>query len=103
MVKEIKNDNLDEARKSSYAVIDFNAVWCNPCRMLAPVLEELSEELAGEVDFYSCDVDENGALAAEFRVSSIPCVVILKDGQAMNAAVGFQPKDALRKFVLSSK
>ena len=63
MIKIIKDNNLDEVKASKYAVVDFSATWCGPCRMVAPAMEELSEELAGEVDFFNCDVDENMELA----------------------------------------
>ena len=56
------------------AVVDFSATWCGPCRMLAPVLEQISEEMAGKVNFYNVDVDEVPELAQEFRISSIPCL-----------------------------
>ena len=65
MVKIITNNDMSEAKSSKLAVIDFSATWCGPCQMLAPVMEELSEELAGKVDIYSVDVDKNSELAEE--------------------------------------
>ncbi|MCR5743001.1 MAG: thioredoxin [Lachnospiraceae bacterium] len=103
MVNVIKNNDLTAAKASKFAVIDFSATWCNPCRMLAPVLEQVSEELAGEVDFFNCDVDANNASAIEFHISSIPAIVVLKDGQKIDMTVGFQPKESLKQFILSHK
>ncbi len=69
MVRKINEQEfLCEAKAADAAVVDFNATWCGPCRMLAPVLEEVSEELKGQVSFYSVDVDECPSLAAEYRV-----------------------------------
>lgn len=103
MVKIIKDNNLDEVKASKYAVVDFSATWCGPCRMVAPEMEALAEELEGEVDFFNCDVDENMALAQMFQISSIPAIGILKDGVLVDMAVGFRPKEQLKQFVLSAK
>ena len=68
MVYEVHHNDLTQAQAADVAVLDFNATWCNPCRMLAPVLEQTSEELDGKALFYGIDVDENPALAAQARV-----------------------------------
>lgn len=91
MVKKITNNDLNEAKKGA-AVVDFSAVWCGPCQMLAPVMEELSEELSGKAEFYNADSDENMGLAQEYRIVSIPAVIVLKDGVEVARTVGFQPK-----------
>ena len=70
MVKKITNNDLNEAKKGA-AVVDFSAVWCGPCQMLAPVMEELSEELSGKAEFYNADSDENMGLAQEYRIVSL--------------------------------
>ena len=67
MVYEVHHNDLTQAQAAKAAVLDFNATWCNPCRMLAPVLEEASKDLAGKALFYGIDVDENPALAARER------------------------------------
>ena len=89
MVKKITNNDLNEAKKGA-AVVDFSAVWCGPCQMLAPVMEELSEELSGKAEFYNADSDENMELAQEYRIVSIPAVIVLKDGVEVARTVGFQ-------------
>ncbi len=98
MVKKIVNNNLEEAVKNKYAVLDFSATWCNPCKMLAPVLEEVSGEY-DNVEFYGIDVDENHSLAVQFGIVNIPTLVILKDGQPVSQNVGFVPKAALKQFI----
>lgn len=98
MVKKIVNNQLEEAKKG-IAVIDFSAEWCGPCQMLAPIMEELSEELAGKAEFYNADSDENSKLASEYRIVSIPAVVVMKDGVELARMVGFQPKEMMRKWI----
>ncbi len=81
------------------AVIDFSATWCGPCRMLAPVLEEISEQLDGKAKFYNVDVDENPSLAAGFSISSIPNVVILKKGKVVDQSLGFRPGPQIKSWI----
>ena len=100
MVKKINEEQfVSEAKKSAVAVVDFSATWCGPCRMLAPVVEALSEEYAGKVDFYNVDVDECGELAAEYRVQSVPCLVLMKMGQFVDQSIGFKPRPALSAWI----
>lgn len=102
MVKKINGQEFDaEARNAEVAVVDFNATWCGPCRMMAPVLETVSEGLAGKVSFYAVDVDENPELAAKYRVQSIPCLVLLKKGAFVDQSVGFKPQPAIESWVNS--
>ena len=78
-------------------LIDFWATWCPPCRKLAPVIEEISKEYAGRIAVGKVNVDEQPELANMFRVSSIPTVVLMKDGKVANMTVGYQEKEALLK------
>ena len=83
----------DEVLKSEIPVLlDFWASWCGPCRMLAPVIAEIAEEQAGKVKVGKINVDEEPVLANAFKVSSIPTVVVMKDGKVTNVSVGFRPK-----------
>jgi thioredoxin 1 len=73
-------------------LVDFWASWCGPCRMLAPILAEIAEEYEGKVVVGKVNVDEEPLLAAQFRVSSIPTVVLFKNGKAINTLIGLRPK-----------
>lgn len=80
-------------------LVDLWAPWCGPCRMVAPVLEELSRELAGRLKVVKVNVDENPRLASRFDARSIPMLVVMKGGQLVERVVGAQPKAALRRLV----
>ena len=76
-------------------VIDFWATWCGPCRMIAPVIEEIAEEYANVVKVGKVNVDEEPELASQFGIISIPTVVLVKDGQISAKSVGYRTKDQL--------
>ena len=97
MIEEIKNSDFTDVLNSKLAVVDFSAVWCGPCQMLAPIMEELSDEMDGEVDFFSADVDENRDLAYQFDIQSIPAIVVFANGEEVTRTVGFQPKEELKE------
>ena len=73
-------------------LLDFWAAWCGPCRMLAPVIEEIAHDYEGRVKVGKINVDEEPALAARYNVSSIPTVIVFKNGVIANKSVGFRPK-----------
>ena len=80
-------------------LLDMWAPWCGPCRMIAPVLEELAKEMAGRVRVAKLNVDENPAIATRFNVMSIPTLLVLKDGREVERIVGVQPKtEILRRL-----
>lgn len=99
-VIEITEANFEEeVLKSDVPVlVDFWAVWCGPCQMQGPIIDELSDEVTG-VKFGKLNVDENMGLAQKFRVMSIPTLMVFKDGQAAATAVGLQSKDAVKQLL----
>jgi len=76
-------------------LVDFWAEWCGPCKMIAPVLEEIATDLAGKLTIGKLDVDENGSTAMAFGVMSIPTLLLFKGGKPVERIVGFQPKQQL--------
>ncbi len=90
----ITEENFEqEVLKSDIPVlVDFWATWCGPCRMLAPTIAELAEELNGKVKVGKVDVDEQPGLAAKFGVSSIPTLIVFEGGKAKSTTVGVRPK-----------
>ena len=99
MVKKINEAEFSEVKNSKFAVVDFNATWCGPCKMLGPVLEEVSEELGAKADFFAVDVDDNQSLAIKNKIQSIPAIVIYKDGEPIDRQIGFIPKAQLIEFI----
>ena len=93
----ITKNNFDpEVLRSEIPVlVDFWATWCGPCRMLAPVIGEIAEEYAGTVKVGKVNVDEEPELAMQFRVDSIPTVMLFKEGRLVNTTVGFRPKEQI--------
>ncbi len=75
-------------------LIDFFATWCGPCRMIAPIIEEIAAENA-DIKVCKVDVDQEGELAAAFQVSSIPMLAVVKDGKVTNTALGYMPKEKI--------
>ena len=76
-----------------YALVDFWATWCPPCRMMAPVLDSAEQQLGDKINFVKVDVDEQQQLAAEFDIMSIPTLVVFKDGKPVKRMSGYRPLD----------
>lgn len=87
--------NATVAKPDKLLVIDFWADWCGPCKMLSPIIDALSAEMP-EVEFYKVNVDEEGALAGHFGVTSIPTVVMIKNQTIVNQFVGYADQDTVR-------
>lgn len=92
-----KGENYDEAVKGERVVVDFYADWCGPCKMVGPVLEQISEEKGIKV--LKVDVDTYGEIAGRFGVRSIPTILIYANGELVNQTVGAAPKNKLEKII----
>ncbi|KRM36371.1 thioredoxin [Limosilactobacillus pontis] len=92
------DQSFEQDTATGVALIDFWATWCGPCRMQSPVVEALSEEMP-DVIFFKLDVDQNPATAQQFRIMSIPTLMIKKDGQVVDQIVGYHPKEQLQQIL----
>ena len=97
------NFNDEVLHADTPVLLDFYADWCGPCKMLAPVLHEIAEENAGALKVGKVNVDEQMELAMRFQVSSIPMLVVFKDGKAVAKTVGYRPKAEITAMVESAK
>lgn len=98
-VMHLTNDNFDSAVSDGLVLLDFWAEWCGPCRMQAPVLDELDKELEGKVKICKVDVDENPNLARRFGVMSIPTLIAFKDGEQLEKRIGLQSREELLEML----
>lgn len=99
MVKKITNNDMSEVLAESVALVDFSATWCGPCQMLAPVVDALADELEGTVAVYNVDVDANPDLARQYRVMSVPSLLLFENGTLSRQTVGYQDADAIKAFI----
>ncbi len=100
MAEVVTDKTFEEETKDGLVLVDFWATWCGPCRMQAPILEQLSEELdEDELKIVKLDVDENPATAQKFGIMSIPTLLFKKDGQVVKQVAGVHTKDQLKAIV----
>jgi len=78
-------------------LVDFWATWCRPCQMVAPILEDLTQEYEGQLTIAKLDVDQNQQTASQFHVMAIPTMIVFKQGKPVTNIVGFKPKEQLKK------
>ena len=95
----LDNGNFDQTVQQGVTLVDFWAEWCGPCRMIAPVVDELASEYDGKATIAKVNVDDAGEIAQKFGVSSIPTLLVMKDGEEVNRFVGVTSKADLAKAI----
>ena len=98
MVKKINEAEFSEVKNSKFAVVDFNATWCGPCKMVGPVLEEISKDYA-DIKFVKVNVDDNPEIAQQYGIMSIPTMIGFKNGEKVASSLGFMPREELEAVV----
>lgn len=100
MIRKINTNEFNEyiLNNKELALVDFYAEWCGPCRMLGPVIEGISEEITN-VKFYKLDVDSDMDIAYKYKINSIPCLILFKDGEVVDKSLGFKPYDDLIEWI----
>lgn len=81
------------------SICDFSASWCGPCRMLAPIMEDLSDKYKGKYFFYNIDIDSAEELANKFNIQAVPTIIVFKDGKELARTSGYQSYDELERFI----
>jgi thioredoxin 1 len=94
-----QNFDTEVLQSSTPVLVDFWAEWCAPCRMVAPVVEQINEDYNGEIKVGKLDVDASPVISAQLGVLSIPTIILFKDGKAVQRMVGFQPKPSLKSKI----
>lgn len=96
----ITSENFASLRNGNQLlVVDFWATWCGPCRMMAPIIEELAKEYEGKAVIAKCDVEENEDLATEFGIRNIPTILFFKNGEVVDKLIGYQQKPKLEEKI----
>lgn len=98
-IENVTDENFSESTSEGLVLADFWAPWCGPCKMIAPILEEIDGEMSEKVKIVKLDVDDNQETASKYGVMSIPTLLLFKDGEVVDQVVGFQPKEALTEVI----
>ena len=99
VVLTVENFENEVLKSDKPVLVDFWATWCGPCRMIAPIIEEIAHDYEGKLKVGKINVDEQEELAVKFGISSIPTLLLFKNGEVVKKTLGYMPKDAVVKFI----
>jgi len=102
LIKHFTDDSFESEISKGVTLVDFHADWCGPCRMLAPVLEEVSKEIKGKASVGKVDIDKEQKIAAQFQITSVPTMILFKDGKEVNRLVGLRNAEAIKELILAA-
>lgn len=98
-IKHLNDDNFQTATAQGVVLVDFYADWCGPCRMLTPIVEELAQEMDGKMIVAKVDTDQSVQVATDYEVTSVPTLILFKNGQVVKRVVGLKDKETLKNMV----
>jgi len=100
--KHLTDANFQKEVQQGITLVDFHANWCGPCRMLTPVLEEVAKDVKGKAVIAKVDIDSEQKTAAQFQITSVPTMILFKDGKEVNRLIGLRNADAIKSMILSA-
>lgn len=100
--KHLTDADFAKSVAKGVTLVDFYANWCGPCRMLAPVLEQVAKELGSKASIMKVDIDTEQATAAQYQITSVPTMILFKDGKEVNRLMGLRNASAVKDFVLAA-
>lgn len=98
-IKELNDENFDDGILQGVVLVDFYADWCGPCRMLTPIVEALAKEMVGQISVAKVDTDQAVKVATQFEITSIPTLLLFKEGSLVKRVVGLKDLETLRQMV----
>lgn len=101
-IKFLNDENFASTIAQGVTLVDFYADWCGPCRMIAPLVEELSQELEGQATIAKVDIENAQKVTSQFDVTSIPTLIVFKDGVEASRVIGLHDKEALKKMITAA-
>jgi len=99
VIKHFTDDNFSKEIEKGVVLVDFHAVWCGPCRMIAPILEEIATQYSGKIVIGKVDIDTEQKTAAHYEVTSVPTIILFKDGKEVNRLIGLRDSQSIKEFI----
>jgi thioredoxin 1 len=103
MIKHLTDGNFDQEIQNGLTLVDFHANWCGPCRMLAPVLEQVAKDVEGEASIGKVDIDTEQQTATHFQITSVPTMILFKNGKEVARLIGLKNADAIKDLILAQR
>ncbi len=102
-IKHFTDSEFEKEIKNGVVLVDFHANWCGPCRTLAPILEQVAKDMEGKVTIGKIDIDNEEKTAAHFQITSVPTMILFKNGKEVNRRIGLLSADAVKEFIKSAQ